>query len=166
MVFSERKPVPMPIYLILVLVACVVYVTPIPGAPNIRIDAVALLVLYINFYRPVAWSLTLGFCTGLLQDLVAFAPLGQHALGLVLICFFIPWIRDSLRMLSPAKQLPLIIGILMFLKFLSSWVTALNLGILPSLDAVWAVLLTSIFWPVIVTRLESVPKIRRTLIQP
>lgn len=164
MVFSERKSVPLPLYLILVLVACVIYVTPIPGAPNIRIDAVALLVLYMNFYRPVAWPLTLGFCTGILQDIVAFAPLGQHALGLVLICFFIPWMRDSLRMLSPAKQLPLIIGILMFLKFLSSWVTALNLGILPSLNAVWAVLLTSLFWPAIVGRLESVPKIRRTLV--
>jgi rod shape-determining protein MreD len=164
MVFSERKSVPLPLYLVLVLVACVIYVTPIPGAPNIRIDAVALLVLYVNFYRPAVWPLTLGFCTGILQDIVAFAPLGQHALGLVLICFFIPWMRDSLRMHTPAKQLPLIVGILMALKFLSSWVTALNLGILPSLNAVWAVLLTSLFWPVFIGKLESVPKIRPTLV--
>lgn len=161
MVFSERKSIPLPLYLLLVLVACTLYITPLPGAANIRIDAVALLVLYVNFYRPVAWPLTLGFCTGLLQDLVAFAPLGQHALGMVLICFFVPWMRDSLRMLSPVKQLPIIIGLLLFLKFLSSWVTALNLGILPSLDALWAVLLTSIFWPIIVGQLESSPKIRR-----
>jgi rod shape-determining protein MreD len=160
-VFSERKSIPLPLYLLLVLVACTLYITPLPGAANIRIDAVALLVLYVNFYRPVAWPLTLGFCTGLLQDLVAFAPLGQHALGMVLICFFVPWMRDSLRMLSPVKQLPIIIGLLLFLKFLSSWVTALNLGILPSLDALWAVLLTSIFWPIIVGQLESSPKIRR-----
>ena len=162
MVFSERKSVSLPFYLILVLLACVIYVTPIPGAPNIRIDAVALLVLYLNFYRPVSWPLSLGFFTGLLQDLVAFAPLGQHALGLVFICFFAPWIRDSLRMLSPIKQMPLIIGLLLFLKFLSGWVTALNLGILPNLNAVWAVLITSIFWPIIVGKFESAPKIRRT----
>lgn len=157
----ERKPVPLPLYLLLVLVACILYITPLPGAGNIRIDAVALLVLYVNFYRPVNWPLILGFFTGLLQDLVAFSPLGQHALGLVLICFFVPWMRDSLRMLSPLKQLPIIIGMLLFLKFLSSWVTALNLGILPSLESLWAVLLTSIFWPFIVGQFESTPKIRR-----
>lgn len=160
MVLPDRKSISIPLYFLLVLVACTVYITPIPGAINIRIDAVALLVLYVNFYRPTGWPLVLGFCTGLLQDLVAFAPLGQHALGLVIICFFVPLMRDGLRMLPPLKQLPVIIGMLLFLKFLSSWVTALNLGILPSLDALWAVLLTSIFWPVIVGQFESIPKIR------
>lgn len=161
MVLPERRPVPLALYLLLVLISCILYITPLPGAGNIRVDAVALLVLYVNFYRPVSWPLTLGFCTGLLQDLVAFAPLGQHALGLVLICFFVPWIRDSLRMLSPLKQLPIIVGMLLSLKFLSSWVTALNLGILPSLEAFWAVILTAVFWPLIVGQFESAPKIRR-----
>lgn len=161
MVLPDRKVIPLPLYLLLVLLACIVYLTPIPGIANVRIDAVALLVLYLNFYRPVAWPLTLGFCTGLLQDLVAFAPLGQHAMGLVIISFLAPLMRDSLRMVSPVRQLPVIIGLLLFLKFLSSWVTALNLGILPSVDAVWAVLLTAVFWPPIVSRFEAVPKIRR-----
>lgn len=161
MVLPERRSISLPLYFLLALVACTIYITPFPGATNIRIDAVALLVLYVSFYRPSSWPLTLGFCTGLLQDLVAFSPPGQHTLGLVLICFFVPWMRDGLRMLTPVKQLPIIIAMLLFLKFLSSWVTALNLGILPSLDALWAVLLTSVFWPVIVSRLEAVPKIRR-----
>ena len=161
MVFSERKTISLGLYLILLVIACVIYITPIPGAPNIRIDAIALLILYVNFYRPVGWSLGLGFCTGLLQDLVAFAPLGQHALGLVCICFIAPWIRDSLRMLTPLKQLPLVVSMLLFLKFLFSWVTALNLGLLPNLNAVWAVLLTAAFWPILVGIFESSPKIRR-----
>ena len=161
MVLPGGKTISLPLYFILVLAACTLYITPIPGASNIRIDAVALLVMYANFYRPGGWPLTLGFCAGLVQDLVAFAPLGQHALGLTLICFFIPWMRDALRMLTPIKQLPIVISLLLFLKFLSSWVTALNLGILPSLDALWAVLLTSAFWPIIVGRFESAPKIRR-----
>lgn len=161
MVFSERKSIPLFLYLLLLVVACTLYITPIPGIANVRIDAVALLVLYVNFYRPVAWPLTMGFFAGILQDLVAFSPLGQHALGLVLISFFAPMMRDGLRMLTPVKQLPIIIGMLLFLKFLSGWVTALNLGILPNLDAIWAVLLTSIFWPLIVRRFESDPKIRR-----
>ena len=161
MVFSERKSISLGLYLALLVFACIIYVTPIPGAPNIRIDAIALLILYVNFYRPVAWPLSLGFCTGLLQDLVAFAPLGQHALGLVFICFMAPWFRDSLRMLPPLKQLPLIIFMLLFLKFLSGWVTALNLGILPNINAIWAVLLTSIFWPMLIGLFESSPKIRR-----
>ena len=163
MVFSERKFISPGLYLLLLVVACVIYITPIPGAPNIRIDAIALLVLYVSFYRPVGWPLSLGFCTGLLQDLVAFAPLGQHALGLVCICFIAPWIRDSLRMLTPLKQLPLIISILLFLKFLFSWVTALNLGILPNLSAIWAVLLTALLWPILISLFESSPKIRRSV---
>ncbi len=161
MVLPDRKVIPLTLYLLLVLIACIIYLLPIPGLANVRIDAVALLVLYMNFYRPVTWPLTLGFCTGLLQDLVAFAPPGQHAMGLVIISFLAPLMRDSLRMVSPVKQLPIIIGLLLFLKFLSSWVTALNLGVLPSLDAVWAVFLTAIFWPPIVSRFETDPKIRR-----
>lgn len=162
MVFDESRTLSWPILICSLIVCSVLYVTPLPLLGPLRIDGMALLVIYIGLFRPVAWPLTLGFFAGLLQDTVALAPLGQHALGLMLISFLVPWIRDSVRMLSPMMQWPVVLGMLVFMKFLSSWVTALSLGILPSFEAYGSALLTSCFWPALALHAARSPRVKRS----
>ena len=131
-------------------VSVVIYVFNVPWLGYLRIDAVALTVILFCLYRPKAISLLLVFLLGLLQDVVSLAPLGQHALGLCIVAYFMQYFRDRVRIHSVAKQLPSIALALLFLKLVYSWVTALGFGQLPSLNAVLSVLLTTMLWPLMV----------------
>ncbi len=134
----------------LIVISVVIYVFNIPWLGYIRIDAVALTIILFCLYRPQAIRLTLVFCLGLLQDVVSLAPLGQHALGLCIMAYFMQYFRDRVRIHRVAKQLPSIALALLFLKLVYSWVTALGFGQLPTLSAILSVILTTMLWPVMV----------------
>lgn len=159
MVFSEKPRLSIAPLAFGLVAASVLYLSPLPYMSSLRIDLVALLVIYVAVYRPVNWLLRLGFCAGLLQDVVSLSPLGQHALGLALLAFLVPFIRDSVRMYTLLGQWLVVLGLLIFLKLLSGWSTALSLGILPGGDAYWSALATSFFWPVLVTIFERAPRL-------
>jgi rod shape-determining protein MreD len=149
-VFPDQPSLSLPLLITGLIAACALYLVPLPLVSGLRLDLVALIVIYAAIYHPVNWLLRLGFCAGLLQDVVALSPLGQHALGLVLLAFIVPGMRDSLRMLPLQAQWLVVLGLLVFLKLLSGWVTALSLGILPGADAYWSAFATSLFWPLLV----------------
>ena len=161
MVFDEKNTLsPLLIALWLVL-ACGLYISSIPFLGNIRIDAVALLIIFLGLYRPASLSLNLAFFAGLMQDLVALAPLGQHALGLTVVAFILHYLRDEARLLNRVMQWVLVLGCLILLKFLSSWITALSLGILPGLAAYGSALVTSLLWPLLLALAVRQPRVRR-----
>ncbi len=128
------------------LTALLLYVVPVPLLANLRVDFVALLVLYIGIYRDLSYPLLWAFVLGLLQDIVSLAPPGQHVLGLVIVSWIIHGIRDRLRLLSVARQFPLILGLLLLLKLQYSWIAALNFDSLPSLEALGSALVTALIW--------------------
>lgn len=161
MVFDEKNSLPWPLILLWLVLACGLYISSIPLLGNIRIDAVALLIVFLGLYRPASLSLGLAFSAGLLQDLVALAPLGQHALGLTVVAFILHAVRDEARLLNPVMQWVLVLGCLILLKFLSSWITALSLGILPDLAAYGSALVTSLIWPLLVAAAVRNPRVRR-----
>ena len=134
----------------LTIVSVVIYVFSLPGLGYLRIDAVALTVMLFCLYRPEGISLALVFVLGLVQDIVSLAPLGQHALGLCVVAYFIQSLRDRIRIHSVLKQLPSIALTLLLLKMIYSWVAALGFGQLPSIAALISVLCTAMLWPVTV----------------
>ncbi len=142
----ELRPVSPVSDALMVVLALLIYVIPVPLLGQVRIDYVALLMLYLGTYRELPFPLGFAFGIGLLQDLVSLAPLGQHALGLLLICWLLQFFRDRLKLASPPAQLPLVLMLLLLLKIQYSWMAALNLGILPSLDALASSLVTAVVW--------------------
>lgn len=132
----------------LTLISLVIYVFHVPGLGYVRIDAVALTVILFSLYRPEAIPLVLVFVIGLLQDIVSLAQLGQHALGLCVVAYVMQYFRDRVRIHSIPKQLPSIALALLVLKLIYSWVAALGFGQLPSMGAIFSVVLTMFLWPV------------------
>jgi rod shape-determining protein MreD len=127
-------------------IALLLYVIPVPIFEQIRIDYVALLMLYLSIYRDIPFPLVTAFAVGILQDLVSLAPLGQHALGLLLVVWILQFFRDRMKVGSLPGQIPMVLMLILLLKFQYSWIAALNLGILPSLDALGSSLLTTLVW--------------------
>jgi|GEM_PF-2266862 len=122
------------------------YITQIPGFGHIRIDMLALLVALFSVYRLQGMPLTLAFAIGLAQDVVSLAPIGQHAIGLVVLAYVAQSARDRIRMQAMPNQLLAIFVGLFLVKFIHSWVVALGFGQLPTLNSLLSVLVTSLFW--------------------
>ena len=133
--------------LVLAPLALLLYVTSIPGFGSLRVDGLALIVALFSVYRHQGFPLFLAFSIGLVQDIVSLAPLGQHAIGLVVISYITQSLRDRIRMQSLLKQLPGIFAFLLLVKFIHSWVVALGFGQLPTADSFVSVLVTTLFWP-------------------
>lgn len=122
------------------------YVADMPGFGYMRVDGLALLVAFFSIYRQQGVPLSLAFSMGLLQDIVSLAPLGQHAIGLVVISYLTQSIRDRIRMQHLIKQIPSMFIFLLLVKFIHNWVVALGFGQLPTADSFISVLVTTAFW--------------------
>lgn len=132
------------------LISVVIYVFHIPGLGFLRIDAVALTVILFCLYRVDGISLATVFLLGLVQDIVSLAPLGQHALGLCVVAYFMRHFRDRILIQSVGKQIPGIALSLLALKLIYGWVAALGFGQLPSIAALLSVVFTAMLWPITV----------------
>lgn len=141
---------------LLIGTALLLYVISYPIFGNIRIDFVALLILYLGIYRDIPHPLALAFSAGILQDLISLAPLGRHALGLVLVSGILHSMRDQLRLISVIRQIPAVFALLLFLKLQYSWIAALNFGTLPTLGALGSSIITILIWIPMVMVLQRV----------
>jgi rod shape-determining protein MreD len=68
--------------------------------PQIRVfggmpDLVLLLVLSLAVFNPLERAVTWALIGGIFQDMLSITPLGSSALGLVLMVFFINWVRGQ-----------------------------------------------------------------------
>jgi len=137
-------------WLWLIPLSLLIYVTHMPGFGYMRVDGLVILVALFSIYRHKGLPLILAFSIGLLQDIVSLAPLGQHAIGLVVIAYVTQSFRDRIRMQSLLMQLPSIFMFLLMVKFIHSWVVALGFGQLPTFDSFISVVVTTAFWPLLV----------------
>ncbi|MBC6428257.1 MAG: rod shape-determining protein MreD [Cellvibrionales bacterium] len=124
------------------------YILHLPLLGFWRADVPALLVLLFCIYRPRGLSLFAAFAVGLLQDLVALAPLGQHAIGLAVLAYLAHSTRSWTRLQPPLKQLPMVFAGLLLVELIHS---LLRFGPPPNLDALLSVLLACLLWPPLVT---------------
>ena len=129
--------------------ALVIYISDLPWLGELRIDAIALLVLLFALYRPAGISLWLAFALGVFQDLASMALLGQHGIGLAVTAYLGQRFRERVLIQSPFGQLPYVFGMLLFLELTKSWALALSFGTLPTLWTLYSVLCTALLWPVI-----------------
>jgi rod shape-determining protein MreD len=68
--------------------------------PQIRVfggmpDLVLLLVLSLAIFNPLERAVTWALIGGIFQDMLSITPLGASAIGLVLMVFFIHWVRSQ-----------------------------------------------------------------------
>ena len=147
-------------WLALLPVTLLIYLVHIPGFGYIRIDGLALLVILFSIYRHNGLPLIFTFTIGLIQDIVSLAPLGQHAIGLVVLAYVAQAVRDRVRIQSLPKQLPAVVVGLLLVKFIHSWVVALGFGQLPTLYSFLSVLVTGLCWIPLVLITESMTRKR------
>jgi len=148
-------------FLVLIPLALLLYVTHMPGFGYMRVDGLVLVVTLFAIYRSKGLPLFVAFSIGLLQDIVSLAPLGQHAIGLVVIAYVTQSLRDRIRMQNLWKQLPGIFVFFLVVKFIHSWVVALGFGQLPTVDSFISVLLTTALWPLFVRTSYALTRDRR-----
>jgi len=137
-------------WLVLLPLLLILYIAQFPGLGYLRIDGLALFVGIFSIYRSQGFPLWFAFFIGLIQDIVSLAPLGQHAIGLVALTYFMQCFRDRVLMQGVFKQIPAIFISLLMVKFIHSWVVALGFGQLPTVDSFLSVLFTTALWPVFV----------------
>jgi len=128
----------------------ILYIVQFPGLGYMRLDGLALFVAIFSVYKQNGFPLLFVFLLGLTQDVVSLAPLGQHAIGVVALAYFIQCFRDRILMQGVLKQLPVVFIGLLMVKFIHSWVVALGFGQLPTLNSFLSVLFTTALWPVFV----------------
>ena len=84
------------------LIGIVASVIPLPyWLAVLRPAFVVLVVLYWSTMAPQAGGIALGFCCGLILDVLSGAPLGEHALALALVSY----LAIKLHLLVRAKPI-------------------------------------------------------------
>jgi len=136
------------IILISLLIAFLLTALPLPAwASHWRPAWVAMVLIYWCMALPNRVGIGTAWCLGLLLDVQQGALLGQNALGLALIAYFIIQIHKRFRIFPWVQQSCLIGFIIIFYLLIASWVRGI-MGITPQTWTYWAPALTSmVLWP-------------------
>lgn len=136
--------------LIALLFAMVLAVYPLPLDWRWwRPEFVLLVVIYWVFTLPDYTSLTLVWVLGLIQDLVEGTPMGQHALGMVIVAYIC---LQSYRRVSnyalwqQACWVFLLVGIS---QLTNNWVHSMSGGQVSGLQFLFPALTSALLWPVL-----------------
>lgn len=117
---------------------------------------IPLVLGYWALMEPRVSTLSVGFIVGLCCDVLFGSVLGQHALGLVLVVYFIQRLRP-IFILFPLWQATLALIPLWFIYiFLMFWIDG-STHHQPNAWLRWLPLVsTTLFWPLVFVALESV----------
>lgn len=112
-----------------------------------RPEFVLLVVLYWAFTLPDHTSLTLVFALGLIQDLLAGTPLGQHALGLIVVTYIA--LQSYRRVANYAlwQQAGWVFVLVGLARILGNWVYNLGGGEVSGLSFLYPALVSALLWP-------------------
>ncbi|MEE9552037.1 MAG: rod shape-determining protein MreD [Gammaproteobacteria bacterium] len=130
------------------VIALILTAMPLPEwATNWRPMWVAMVLIYWCMALPERIGIGLGWVTGLLLDVLQGTLLGQSALGLAILAFFIQKTHQRLRV-SPLTQQALLVCIfVLFYLVLSLWVRGI-MGVPPRSWTFWMPAFTSmLLWP-------------------
>ena len=136
------------VILISLLIAFLLTVLPLPSwAVDWRPAWVVMLIIYWCVALPERLGIGFAWCVGLLLDVQQGCLLGENALSLAMIAYFLIWIHKRFRMYSLIQQSCLVGFIVMFYLFISLWVREI-LGIHSQTWIQWMpVMTTMILWP-------------------
>ncbi|MBI4006765.1 MAG: rod shape-determining protein MreD [Gammaproteobacteria bacterium] len=130
------------------IVALMLTAMPLPDwATNWRPAWVAMVLVYWCMALPDRIGIGIGWSMGLLLDVLQGTLLGQNALGLAVLAYFIIQSHQRIRMFPLIQQAFLISLLVLFYLFLTLWVRGI-MGIPPQLWTYWMPAFTSmLLWP-------------------
>ena len=136
------------ILFISLLIAFLLTALPLPHwADDWRPAWVAMVLIYWCMALPERIGIGIAWCLGLLLDVQQGALLGQNALGLALIAYFVIQIHKRFRIFPLVQQSCLVGFIIIFYFLISSWVTGI-MGIPPETWTYWMPAISSmVLWP-------------------
>lgn len=136
------------ILFISLLIAFLLTALPLPHwADDWRPAWVAMVLIYWCMALPERIGIGIAWCMGLLLDVQQGALLGQNALGLALIAYFVIQIHKRFRIFPLVQQSCLVGFIIIFYLLISSWVTGI-MGIPPKTWTYWMPAISSmVLWP-------------------
>ena len=136
------------ILFISLLIAFLFTALPLPHwADDWRPAWVAMVLIYWCMALPERIGIGIAWCMGLLLDVQQGALLGQNALGLALIAYFVIQIHKRFRLFPLVQQSCLVGFIIIFYLLISSWVTGI-MGIPPKTWTYWMPAISSmVLWP-------------------
>ena len=121
---------------------------PLPEwATNWRPAWVAMVLVYWCMALPDRIGIGVGWLMGLLLDVLQGTLLGQNALGLAILAYFIIKLHQRIRMFPLTQQALIICLLVLLYLFLSLWVRGI-MGISPDSWTYWMPAFTSmLLWP-------------------
>ena len=136
------------IIIISLLIAFLLTALPLPAWANPWRPAwVAMVLIYWCMALPGRVGIGTAWCLGLFLDVQQSALLGQNALILALVAYFILQIHKRFRIFPLVQQSFLIGFIIIFYLLIASWITGI-MGLAPQTWTYWAPVLSSmVLWP-------------------
>lgn len=111
-------------------------------------DAVLLIALYWCWRNPRFFSSGWAFVIGFLRDAIEGAPLGMHALGLVVLCYLVHLFYKQLRMLALWQQALVIMALCTLHLLIIHWARLLVPGSAATALLWYPAISTGLCWPV------------------
>ena len=136
------------IIFISLLIAFLLTALPLPvWADDSRPAWVAMVLIYWCMALPNKVGIGIAWCLGLLLDVQQGALLGQNALGLALIAYFVIQIHKRFRLFPLVQQSCLVGFMIIFYLLIASWVSGI-MGIPPQTWTYWMPAISSmVLWP-------------------
>lgn len=134
--------------IITIIGAFMLAIMPLPEwAAEFRPDWVTLVLIYWAMAMPTKIGVTVAWLAGLMLDVSYGTLMGQHAIGLVLVIYFIHINHQRLRVASLLQQAIVIFFLLLIKQLLILWVDGM-LGHAPDSWLYFMPTLTStLLWP-------------------
>ena len=108
------------------LLALMLVMLPLPDWARVfRPDWLTLVLIYWVLAMPERLGIVFAWTFGLLLDVTQGAILGQHAIGLVLVAFFVQLQYKRIRVFSLLQQALVVFVLLMFKQLIVLWVSGI-----------------------------------------
>ncbi|MFW5815960.1 MAG: rod shape-determining protein MreD [Wenzhouxiangella sp.] len=128
--------------------ALVLTIMPLPEVVQpMRPHWVALVLIYWNLEGGRLRTMGSGFALGLLLDGATGSLLGQHALGLVILCYLLERFHARIRFFPPWQQAAVVMALLFNDRVVHLWVVGLAGEGWPQWSWWLSPLVSVLFWP-------------------
>lgn len=138
---------------------------PLPEAVQpMRPHWVALVLVYWNLEGGRLRALGSAFALGLVLDVATGTLLGQHALGLVILCYLLERFHARIRFFPPWQQAAVVLALLVNDRIVHLWVVGLAGEGWPHWSWWLSPLVSVVFWPwlfLLLDRLRRRARLRR-----
>jgi rod shape-determining protein MreD len=108
------------------LLALMLVMLPLPDwAQGFRPDWLTLFLIYWVMAMPERLGIVFAWVFGLLLDVTQGAILGQHAVALVLVAFFMQLQYQRIRMFALVQQALVVFAVLVFKQLIVLWISGI-----------------------------------------